>query len=76
MDLFKSRLLGLTIDRIYSLLEQCTDEKFLLCLISLLRNLFHEKDMDTLLPLFNSDKLQSVSLEERKNLIDDRDDFL
>ena len=66
-DFCKSHRLGLTIDRIYALLEQCTDEKFLLCLISLLRNLFHEKDMDTLLPLFNSDKLQSVSRSARES---------
>ncbi|CAF3389016.1 unnamed protein product [Rotaria socialis] len=48
---------GLTIDRIYSLLDQCTDEQFLLCLLSLLRNLFDEKDTDALLPLFNATKL-------------------
>jgi hypothetical protein len=53
--------LGLTIDRIYILLEQSMDEKFLLCLISLLKNLFHEKDLDALLPLFNCTKLQAVS---------------
>ncbi|CAF4285199.1 unnamed protein product, partial [Adineta steineri] len=33
---------GLTIDKIYSLLEQCTDKQFLICLLSLLRNLFNE----------------------------------
>ncbi|CAF3535661.1 unnamed protein product [Rotaria sp. Silwood1] len=48
---------GLTIDRIYSLLDQCTDEQFLLCLLSLLRNLFDEKDTDALLPIFNATKL-------------------
>jgi len=51
---------GLTIDRIYSLLEQCTDEQFLICLLSLLRNLFNEKDTEILLPMFNSVKLLSV----------------
>lgn len=50
----------LTIDRIYSLLEQCTDEQFLLCLLSLLRNMFNEKDTEILLPLFNSVKLLDV----------------
>ncbi|CAF1226738.1 unnamed protein product [Adineta steineri] len=48
---------GLTIDRIYSLLEQCTDEQFLICLLSLLRNIFDEKDTDALLPMFNEAKL-------------------
>jgi hypothetical protein len=51
---------GLTIDRIYSLLEQCTDEQFLICLLSLLRNLFDEKDTDILLPIFNATKLLTV----------------
>lgn len=51
----------MTIDRIYSLLDECTDEQFLLCLLSLLRNLFDEKDTDALLPLFNATKLLSVS---------------
>ncbi len=50
----------MTIDRIYSLLEQCTDEQFLICLLSLLRNLFDEKDTDALLPMFNEGKLLSV----------------
>lgn len=53
-------VLGLTIDRIYSLLEQCTDEQFLFCLLSLLRNLFDENDTNTLLPLFNATKLVTV----------------
>ena len=51
---------GLTIDRIYSLLEQCADEQFLICLLSLLRNLFDEKDTDALLPIFNATKLLTV----------------
>ena len=51
---------GLTIDRIYALLENCVDEQFLLCLLSLLRNLLDEKDTDTLLPMLNSVKLLSV----------------
>ncbi|CAF2874751.1 unnamed protein product [Rotaria sp. Silwood2] len=51
---------GLTIDRIYSLLEQCTDERFLICLLSLLRNIFNEKDTETLLPMFNSTKLLTI----------------
>lgn len=51
---------GLTIDRIYELLEQCTDEKFLICLLSLLRNLFDDKDTDALLPIFNPTKLLNV----------------
>ncbi|CAF1525762.1 unnamed protein product [Rotaria magnacalcarata] len=48
---------GLTIDRIYSLLEQCTDERFLICLLSLLRNIFNEKDTQIILPMFNPVKL-------------------
>ncbi|CAF1220225.1 unnamed protein product [Adineta steineri] len=48
---------GLTIDKIYSFLEQCTDKQFLICLLSLLRNLFNEKDTEILLPMFNSVKL-------------------
>ncbi|UJR09183.1 hypothetical protein I4U23_013431 [Adineta vaga] len=48
---------GLTIDRIYSLLEQCTDEQFLICLLSLLRNFFDEKDTNILLTMFNEEKL-------------------
>lgn len=55
-----SFVLGLTLDRIYSLLENCVDEQFLLCLLSLLRNLLDEKDTDTLLPMLNSVKLLSV----------------
>ncbi|CAF1089778.1 unnamed protein product [Rotaria sp. Silwood1] len=51
---------GLTIDRIYSLLEQCTDERFLICLLSLLRNIFNEKDTEILLPMFNSIKLLTI----------------
>ncbi|CAF1617498.1 unnamed protein product [Adineta ricciae] len=51
---------GLTIERIYSLLEQCTDKQFLICLLSLLRNLFNEKDTEILLPMFNSTKLLST----------------
>jgi len=51
---------GLTIDRIYSLLEQCTDKQFLICLLTLLRNIFNEKDTEILLPMFNSVKLLSV----------------
>ncbi|CAF1187409.1 unnamed protein product [Rotaria sordida] len=51
---------GLTVDRIYSLLDQCTDEQFLLCLLSLLRNLFDEKDTDALLPIFNATKLLTI----------------
>jgi hypothetical protein len=55
---------GLTIDRIYSLLEQCTDKQFLICLLSLLRNIFSEKDTEILLPMFNSVKLLSVKIAE------------
>lgn len=51
--------LGLTIDRIYSLLEQCTDEQFLICLLSLLRNLFYENAAN-ILPIFNATKLTTV----------------
>ncbi|CAF4499735.1 unnamed protein product, partial [Rotaria magnacalcarata] len=51
---------GLTIDRIYSLLEQCTDERFLICLLSLLRNIFNEKDTQIILPMFNPVKLLTV----------------
>jgi hypothetical protein len=58
---------GLTIDRIYSLLEQCTDKQFLICLLSLLRNIFSEKDTEILLPMFNSVKLLSVKIVERQN---------
>ena len=64
---------GLTIDRIYSLLEQCTDEQFLICLLSLLRNLFSEKDTEVLLPMFNSGKLLTVGMKislKQKNSID------
>lgn len=57
---FENSIVGLTIDRIYSLLEQCTDEQFLICLLSLLRNLFDEKDTDILLPIFNATKLLTV----------------
>jgi hypothetical protein len=58
----------LTIDRIYSLLEQCTDEQFLICLLSLLRNLFNEKDTEVLLPMFDSVKLLAVrEIDENKN---------
>jgi hypothetical protein len=53
-------------DRIYSLLEQCTDEQFLICLLTLIRNLLDEKDTETLLPMFNSVKLIAV---RRKLLI-------
>lgn len=53
-------VLGLTIDRIYSSLEQCTDEQFLFCLLSLLRNLFDENDTAVLLPIFNASKLVTV----------------
>ncbi|UJR37005.1 hypothetical protein I4U23_029713 [Adineta vaga] len=51
---------GLTIERIYSFLEQSTDKQFLICLLSLLRNLFNEKDTEILLPIFNSTKLLST----------------
>ena len=56
----RTLFVGITIDRIYSLLEQCTDEQFLICLLSLLRNLFNEKDTEILLPMFNSAKLLTV----------------
>lgn len=52
---------GLTIDRIYTLLEGCADEQFLICLLSLLRNFFDEKDTETLLAMFNEEKLLGVS---------------
>ena len=52
--------LGLTIDRIYSLLESTTNEQFLLCLLSLLRNFFTDKDTEHLLPMFDSERLISV----------------
>lgn len=51
--------LGLTIDRIYSLLEQCTDGQFLICLLSLLHNLFCEH-ATSLLPIFNATRLITV----------------
>jgi hypothetical protein len=51
---------GLTIDRVYSLLEQCTDEQFLICLLTLLGNFFDERDTEILLPMFNSVKLITV----------------
>ncbi|CAF1034108.1 unnamed protein product [Adineta ricciae] len=51
---------GITVDRIYSLLERCTDEQFLICLLSLLRNFFDEKDTNALLILFNEEKLLST----------------
>ena len=63
-------LAGLTIERIYSLLDQCTDEPFLLCLLSLLRNLFDEKDTDALLPMFDSAKLLTVGPIEHRSHID------
>lgn len=61
--------IGITVDRIYSFLEQCRDERFLICLISLLRNSFSEKDTEALLPMFNSAKLLTVS----KNRLNTKD---
>ena len=53
---------GLTIDQIYSLLEECMDKQFLLCLLTLLRNLFTEKDREILLPMFDTNKLLTVGI--------------
>ena len=59
-DCFYFCFVGLTISRTYSLLEHCSDEKFLFCFVSLLRNFFNERDTEMLLPMFNSVKLLEV----------------
>ncbi|CAF0778350.1 unnamed protein product [Didymodactylos carnosus] len=51
---------NLTGERIYSTLEQCSDKQFLICLLSLLRNLFLEKDVDILIHLFDPMKLLTI----------------
>ncbi|CAF1292589.1 unnamed protein product, partial [Didymodactylos carnosus] len=51
---------GLTVERIYSTLEQCSDKQFLMCILSLLRNLFLEKDIDILIHLFDRTKLLTI----------------
>ena len=55
--------LGLTIERIYRWLNEGGDEQFLLCLLSLLRNLLDEKDTEILLPQFDAHTLLKVSRE-------------
>lgn len=57
--------LGLTIERIYYWLNESEDEQFLLCLLSLLRNLLDEKDTEILLSQFNETTLLKVSEENR-----------
>lgn len=52
--------LGITVERIYQILDDCPDEQFLLCLLSLLRNLFDEKDTETLLTIFHSVRLMTA----------------
>jgi len=53
-------LLGLTIDRIYSLLQTTDDEQLLVCLLQLIRNCLQEKDIKTCLPILDSDRLLST----------------
>lgn len=42
------------------MLEECIDKQFLLCLLTLLRNLFTEKDREILLPMFDTNRLLTV----------------
>lgn len=53
-------VLGLTIERIYEFLEKSTDEQMLKCLLSLIRCLFDDNDIEIFLPMLNSSKLISV----------------